>query len=242
MENHQLPWAALNSTARLTRELARGKRGLVLLLSAGSDTKSCCAANFERTLFRSPKLVKYAKQTLVPYRVDRSFGVGKALYAKYDLSETKPAVLVVDEHGDVLYKTQCCTEPRDFLKGMQVATLVSKKRQAYSPTVTTRLKSARQSIKAKEHRDALITLGKIKKNYLTAPLRSKVKRYYKKIESDAKKRLKVAAGYEKKNDLERAGEVYREVARNFSRLKKVKTRAQAGLKRVLKKKAEKNKA
>ncbi len=242
MENTQLAWSDISSFAGLTSELGKGKLGLILLVS-GKDSKSCCAANFERTLFRAPKVVKYAKKSLAAYRLDRTHGAGKEFYAKFELKSTIPAVLVVDEHGDLLYKTQYCTEPRHCLTGMQVATLLTKKRAAYTPTATKKFKSAFKNIKGKQYRDALITLGKINKKYLTAPLTKKLDRYYKKVESDAKKKLKLARRYENKNDLERASEIYKDASREFSRLKKVRARARAGLKRVLKKReGQKNRA
>lgn len=238
MENTQLAWSDLDGTYRLDKRLAGGRLGLVLLISAKSDKEHCCAKNYERTLFRAPKVVKYARKSFVPIRLDRSYGLGKQLYATYELMEKNPAVLVVDKDGDLLYKTQLCTEPRDCLKGMQTAMLLTKRREAYTPTVDKRLASARGSINEKEYRDALFSLSKINKKYLTAPLRKKVARYYKKLESDARKRLKVASRYEKKNSLDRAREIYREVSRGFSRMEKVKSRADAGLKRVSRKKKE----
>ncbi len=232
MENTQLAWSDLGDGYGLDKRLSGGKLGLVLLISSASDAKHCCAMNYERTVFRSPKVVKYAEKSFVPIRLDRSHGLGKSLYAKYDLLDKNPAVLVVDSDGDLLYKTQLCTEPKDCLKGLQTAMLMTSRRQAYAPKVNKRLAVAREGINGKEYRDALISLGKINKKYLTAPLRKKVARYYKKLESDARKRLKVASRYEKKNDFGRASEIYREVSRSFSRMKKVKTRAVAGLKRV----------
>ena len=243
MENTQLAWSDLGDGYGLDQRLSGGKLGLVLLISSSSDSKHCCAKNYERTVFRSPKVVKYAQKSFVPIRLDRSHGTGKQLYAKYELLEKNPAVLVVDKDGDLLYKTQLCTEPRDCLKGMQTAMLLTSRRQAYAPKVNKRLAIAREGINSKEYRDALISLGRINKKYLTAPLRKKVARYYKKLESDARKRLKVASRYEKKNALDRAGEIYGEVSRSFSRMKKVKARADAGLKRISRKKEmEKRKA
>ena len=242
MENTQLAWSDLGDGYGLEKRLSSGKLGLVLLVSS-KDKKHCCAMNYERTVFRSPKVVKYAKKGFVPIRLERSTGLGKQLYAKYDLLDKNPAVLVVDQDGDLLYKTQLCTEPRDCLKGLQTAVLMTVKRQAYAPTVDRQLAITRDGINGKEYRDALVALGKIKKNFLTAPLRKKVARYYKKLESDARKRLKVASRYEKKNALDRAGAIYREVSRSFSRMKKVKSRADAGLKRVAsRKEMEKRKA
>ncbi len=232
MENTQLAWSDLGDGYGLDKRLSGGKLGLVLLISSGTDAKHCCAKNYERTVFRSPKVVKYAAKSFVPIRLERSKGLGKQLYAKYDLLDKNPAVLVVDKDGDLLFKMQQCAEPKDCLKGLQTAMLLTSRRQAYAPRVNKRLAIARDGINGKKYRDALISLGKINKKYLTAPLRKKVARYYKKLESDARKRLKVASRYEKKNALDRAGKIYREVSRSFSRMKKVKARADAGLERV----------
>ena len=73
--------------------------------------------------------------------------------------------------------------------------------------------------------------------------RETVARYYKKLEFEARKRLKTAVAYEKKKAFDRADEIYREVSRSFSRMEKVKARAEAGLKRVsLKREMEKEEA
>lgn len=235
MENKQLAWSDLGGKYNLEKHLSGGKLGLVLLISSASDAENCCAKNYERTLFRSPKVVKYAKKSFLPIRLDRGYGLGKELYASYELSEKNPAVLVVDKDGDLLYKTQQCTEPRDCLEGMQTAMLLTRQREAYAPTANQRLASARESINEKNYRDALISLGRLNRKYLTVPLRETVARYYKKLEFEARKRLKTAVAYEKKKAFDRADEIYREVSRSFSRMEKVKARAEAGLKRVSRK-------
>lgn len=73
---------------------------------------------------------------------------------------------------------------------------------------------------------------------MTAPLRQRVGRYYRKLALEARKGLKAAARYEKKNELDRAEDIYREVSRSFSRMKKVKAKADEALERVSRKKRE----
>ncbi len=234
MENEQLAWRSdavgISEIAKAARK-EKGKVALVLLVSP-SDGKDCCAANYERTLFRSPRLVKYARGGAVPFRFNRDHGIGRELYASFELDSKKPSVLALDLDGTLLYKTQRCTEPRDCLKGLAVARAISARKQAYAPKVEERLSKARKLINDRDYKKALESLSRINESYLTATLKKKVARYHSKVFSDGKSRLRTARKYEKNGRLDSAERIYAEVARSFSRVKKLKDVARKGYVRV----------
>ena len=236
MENTKLPWRGSEKPGESFAQkmnLKEGEVALVLLVSE-NDSDDCCAKNYERTLFRNGKVVSYAKKSLVPFRFSRSFSFGKSLYKKYDLELKKPAVLVLDADGDLLYKRQRCTEPRDCLKGMIGAVVASKKKVAYSNRAKEKIKQAEKLMRQKKFSKALRKLDSIKSQKVVVPLRTKIEKRYSWLERVGKKRLRRARKYEKNGDLERARKTYESVSKSFSRLQKLKKYAQAGLKRIRK--------
>jgi hypothetical protein len=100
MENDRLPWRADFGGATagssdpgisvIGTELKMPRAGLLLLVGAG-DGMDCCAANFERAVFRDRDVVELAKSRFVSYRADRTSGAGLKMYAKLKLDSKKPA-------------------------------------------------------------------------------------------------------------------------------------------------------
>jgi len=235
-ENKQLPWVSSHSSAdELFKEIANPKGRLCLvLLVAGRDVKDCCAQNLERTLFRDPKIVKFALGTLNPYRFDRDQSLGKALYERYQLAPEKPALLVFDNDGDLLTKHQKCTEPRDYLKALQYAVGLARKKLSYVSQGERTIERAQAAIDKKDFRGALQTLESIERPYLRLPLRERVDSQYASLESAGRRAIESAADLEKKEEYKAASQAYWKVTQEFSRLEKIRTEARTAWERVRK--------
>jgi len=246
-ENSQLSWRsedeahlkeiAPGSGSMIRREstsifsVPRGKRGVIRLIS-GRDADDCCAKNFERTLFRSPKVVKFAKKYLIPYRFDRDSGLGRRIHKRYGLNEAKPSVLVLDWEGEVLYKTQHCINPGDCLKGMADARALTLRRVSYSKAAGEKLDETARLIQSKEYDSALKKLGLIQPELLLLSTRNTAKSQVRYIEKVAEKNLQRAKQYEESGQYAKALALYRKIQQAFHRHKATEETASAALRRV----------
>ncbi len=204
---------------------------MVLLISA-RDSEDCCAKNFERTLFRDPKVVKYTKKYLLPFRFNRDEGIGRNLYHEYSLESKKPSVLVMDWEREILFKTQRCINPGDCLKGMVEALTLTKNRMTYSQRTVKKLKATALLVKNKEYDEALYELKSVKPELLLLSLRKRALGQIRYMEKVAARKLALAKKYEEEKDFEKALSLYKEVSESFRRMNKVKDEASAGLYRV----------
>jgi hypothetical protein len=228
MENSKLPWQSAWSEGASAWQ---GKLALVLLL-AGSDGADCCAKNFERTLFRDDKVLKFARKNFAPYRLERMEGPGLKFYDKFKLNVKKPAVLVLDTDGDPLFAVQKCINPGDCYKGLAAAVTRAAQKTALTVKAQASFEKAETLIGEKKYGEAVDALQKIPAAKIARPLREKVERKLKALEAYAHRRLASAAKYEEKKNFERAREIYSDVSENFARFKKAKSEALAGLRRV----------
>lgn len=215
----------------------KDKLGVVLLIGS-ADSKDCCAVNYERTLFRNEKVVKFAKEHAVSYRLDRGGYLGSQFYKKFSLSKKKPALLVLDHHGDLLYKLQLCENPKTVAKEFKSAQLLTRKREAAAGKNAKKVRAIKKLVKAKKYPQALTSMSRLKPKALTLPLRKRLKAQQRAVFSLAKKKLRVARKLVKKKQYDRAISLYQGVAKQFGRLKSVKKKARAGLERARKRKAK----
>jgi hypothetical protein len=209
----------------------KGKLAVVLLVSK-NDTKDCCAQNYERTVFRSPTVVKYAKDHLIAYRFDRDTGTGKDLVDKYKLETVKPAILVLDWDGELLYKTQRCVNPGDCLLGLKYAAGLTAKRVAYEKTATKKLGEVDDLVKSAEFDRAIATLEGLKADMLLLSQRRKADELRDGIAATGREKLEQARGLEGEKQFDRAAEIYRDIARGFKRIDSIEKEAKEALIRV----------
>jgi len=85
--------------------------------------KDCCAANFERALFRFESTVQEF-QSWACYKVEVGTAKAEEL-APYELRKDKPALLLLDAEGGLLHKQQLCVDPAKFLKVIESAKRLS---------------------------------------------------------------------------------------------------------------------
>jgi hypothetical protein len=176
--------------------------------------------------------VQFAKEHCVPFRLDRDNGRGKEFFDKHKLETKKPAILVFDSEGELLYKTQRCVNPNDCLKGMQQARTLMSSRAAYAKTAAKKFTEIEKWVQAQNYDDALAALNRFKPQLLGLSLRGKVEEQLRAIEKAGSEKLEQAKQLEERKDYDRAGSLYREVLKSFARLDKVENQAKEGLQRL----------
>ena len=190
--------------------------------------------NYERTLFRSDKVIKFAKSHGISFRLDRGSYEGQKFYKKHSLSKKKPALMVFDHHGDLLYKLQLCENPNNIVKEFKSAQTLTSKREAVSGKYARKIGSIKKLIKEKKYAEALRDIGRIKPPVLVLPLREKLKDQKRAVASVAKKKLRSARKLVKKKQYDLAITVYQDVAKTFGRIKSAKKKARAGVEKARK--------
>jgi hypothetical protein len=123
-ENDKVEWlppdsetAAPALAPRAEEELAQRRPTLVLFL-AGRDGSSCCAANYERFVFRDRRVLELAQQ-FVTVRTDRSSLQPDEL-KRWGLTPERPAIVVSDGDGIVRARFDACTNSKDVADALEV--------------------------------------------------------------------------------------------------------------------------
>jgi hypothetical protein len=209
-----------------------------VLLIGSSDSKDCCAKNYERTLFRDKKVIKFAEAHAVSYRLDRSGSAGTRFYSQHSLNKKKPAVLVFDTYGDLLYAAQKCEDPRDVVKKFKSVRRLAQKRESLVEKNAAKLLAIKDLVKAKRYPEALSSISRVNKKSLILPLRDRLKSHYRSVSSAAKKKLRAARKLVKKKEYGKAIKKYQDVVKTFGRIKSAKKKARKGVERARKLKAE----
>ena len=113
-ENDRLPWRVGSSEEGRPFLLPprdgelEFRQPAILVFVAARDATGCCAANYERFVFRDKKVVELTKQAFVAVRVDRA-ALGKEELEAWGLKAAQPALLVTDCEGQVAARWDACT-------------------------------------------------------------------------------------------------------------------------------------
>ena len=236
MENDRLDWLNALFAHPESPDAAKydATKPRVVVLVSSADSKSCCAANFERTVFRSQKVVADAKKHFVPVRIDRSTYDGRALYAKFKLDSKKPAMLLLDEEGRFVAKTQLCCNPKEWHKSMTGTLGLVRAKAKYRPIATKKVARVREMIKEGQYASALRSIDKLsgKEKILTGDVRSAISKASKRVKNVAVKRIKAARRDEKSGRLDRALERFRSIEKDFSGYSKARDYARKAVRRI----------
>ncbi|MGE3163587.1 MAG: hypothetical protein AB7O52_01625 [Planctomycetota bacterium] len=87
--------------------------------------KDCCAANFERAVFRYDRVVALAKDfDCVKFSVSGDASV----FTRFNLDSKKPAILLLDAEGGLIDKQQKCVDPGKYSRVVKNALELNRKR------------------------------------------------------------------------------------------------------------------
>lgn len=84
------------------------RRPAILLFVSGQDGASCCAANYERFVFKDKKVVELAKEQFATVRADRG-GLSEDELKAWKLTRAKPALILTDSEGLIAARWDACT-------------------------------------------------------------------------------------------------------------------------------------
>lgn len=203
-----------------------------MLLLSSADAKDCRAKTFERTLFRDKRIIDFVKKFGVPYRMKRSGDVGKSLYKDLKLDSGRPALILFDSDGEILFGMQKCKDPAYFSKALGTAARTSKNKIKYSKRAEPRIAKIQEYIRAGKIRQALAQLHRFKPSSLRLPQRSTVDRYREDIKKTGIALLDQALDLEEAGDREGALALFKRASRDYVYLKRVSESAKAGIKRL----------
>lgn len=164
-ENDKVTWIAPESEgaqgvagARPSDDLAQKTPGLFLFLS-GQDTTSCCAANYERFVFRDRRVLDLSR-SFVTMRIDRT-GAPEELLQRLGVRREKPAIVLTDGDGLVRARFDACTSAKDVVEAMQVTLRAAALKARVAERARELFKEAAVALERDGFRDAGVVLRKI---------------------------------------------------------------------------------
>lgn len=166
-ENDRVKWVKPSSETGKPILSARGKedwsfrKPAVLVFLASTDGDSCCAANYERIVFRDRKVLAAAKR-FVTMRLDRA-ALKPAVLKRFGVKKGKPAIRVTDCEGVVVGKFDLCANARDMVKAMVATLKRSKKKTKVARKMEDHFADVKKALAQPSYREAAKLLRRLKR-------------------------------------------------------------------------------
>lgn len=218
-ESTLLPWrkdATFHDA--LHREQGSIKPVLIFLYSS-SMNDDCCAANYERALFRFEKAVEEFKDWAC-YKIEKSTVTDADDLARFELRKDKPALLLLDAEGGLLHKQQLCVDPAKFMRVIQSAKRLSDMRFRLKDRYLAKRSQASDYLEDGSYDRALRLLDDIleDKQKLSGQVLTLVEADRLQIADAARTRLAEARKLQEDNQLLDSYRLYKEIEKEFARL------------------------
>lgn len=225
-ESTLLPWrkgASLHDA--LHREQGAIQPVLIYLYSS-SMNEDCCAANFERALFRYEATVE-AFRSWACYKIEVSTAKPAEL-APFDLRKDKPALLLLDAEGGILHKQQLCVDPAKFLRVIESAKKLSDLRFGLKERHLAKRKEARELAEEQSFDRALRILDDLlsEREKLSGHVIELVEKDRDDLAATARGQLAEADRLRAENQLLESYRLYEKVEKEFARLEELGREAQ----------------
>jgi hypothetical protein len=136
------------------------RKPAVLLFLSSDDAGNCCAANYERFIFRDRKVLKLSAAEFVTVRLNRA-SVGAKLLGRFDVKRKKPALIITDGEGLIAARFDLCTSSNDVLKAMLGCLKTSRKKAKVALQMQERFEDVETFLKQRSFRAAGSLLKKI---------------------------------------------------------------------------------
>lgn len=128
---------------------------------AASDAGSCCAANYERFVFRDQKVLGLSGQ-FVTVRINRASAKADML-ERFAVKKDRPALLVVDSEGVTSARFDLCTNAADVFKAMGACLKTSRKKVKVSIQMQGQFDDVKALVAQQSYRAAGSLLKKIRR-------------------------------------------------------------------------------
>jgi hypothetical protein len=138
------------------------RKPAIMVFLSGSDGDNCCAANYERFVFRDQKVVKLAQQQFAVLRLDRK-GTPKEVLERFKIDVSRPSLLVVDAHSQTYARWDTCANASDVYRAMMLCLKWSAKRVRVAAKQETMFLDAEKLLQQESYRAAGMLLNKIKR-------------------------------------------------------------------------------
>lgn len=224
-ENDRLPWLDVTALERVLKREEGNQRPMLLLVLTGSHAEDCCAANFERAVFRDQKVVELARN-FDCYRLMTS--AGSDVYKRYDLSDPKkPALIALDAEGGLIHRQQLCVNPPAYLRVLRSAFKLNAKRVELHEKMLAEQRDIRASIDEQHFGTALRAIDKLlgRREFLLGSVAAQIERDRADVERLGQERLARASQLREERSLLAAYELYRSIQAEFKLLDELSTTA-----------------
>lgn len=180
----------------------------------------CCAANFERAVFKTEKVVNYSKQ-FDCYKF--SAMSTSPIFRKFKLNKKKPAILILDAEGGLIHKHQKCINPNDYLKIMKSGFSMNAKRVKLRARYVKMRDEIRTQIDSKDYAKALRDIDKAlkKRQFLMGDVITMLENDRKEVEDIGQEMFNRAVGLQESDKLEEALDLFKQIKREFRKVEKL---------------------
>lgn len=195
-----------------------------MLVYSSSFADDCCAANFERAVFKSKGVVDFAKR----FECFKHSVNGKnPVFKKFKLNTKKPAILLLDAEGGLIHKQQKCINPRAYLKFMKSAASLNAKRVKLRDKYIGMRNEIRAKIDRAEYSHALRDIDRVlkKRSLLTGDVVAMVEGDRKEVEDIGQEIFDRAVALQEDSKLRDALDLFKQVKREFRRIESLKVQA-----------------
>ncbi|MEM7167700.1 MAG: hypothetical protein AAF581_19770 [Planctomycetota bacterium] len=219
-ENDRLPWTTNDSLDRILKREEGNTRPILVLVVSERHKDDCCAANFERAVLRSARVVALAKQ----FDCFLFTNAGKTpLTKRFALNAKKPAMLILDAEGGLIHKQQKCINPLDYLKILKSGSGLNKKRLKLRDRYMAARSDIRSDIDAGDYGKALRNIDRMlgKREFLLGDVISALEADRDEVATIGQEMFDRAVALQKDAKLFDALDLLQEVANEFKRVEKL---------------------
>ncbi|MEM7167443.1 MAG: hypothetical protein AAF581_18420 [Planctomycetota bacterium] len=193
---------------------------MLVLVYSDKWKDDCCAANFERAVFKTEKVVNYSKQ-FDCYKFS-AFGTSP-IFRKFKLNKKKPAMLLLDAEGGLIHKQQKCINPGDYLKIMKSGFSMNAKRVKLRARYVKMRDEIRSQMDAKAYAKALRDIDRAlkKREFLMGDVIAMLESDRKEIEDVGQEMFQRAVSLQENDKFEEALDLFKQIKREFRKVKKL---------------------
>ena len=199
-------------------------------------SKDCCAANFERSVFRNRDVLEVAsKFTCVKYDMAlEEIKDGAGIIERFELNGLKPAILLLDAESGLLHKQQLCVNPPEYVKIIKSAYALNGVRVKMRVRFEKKERKARGQIEKGNFGDAhrLLSQIRVNRDKLLGSVSRQVDADLSLIQKSGQELLDEARRLEEGKQLIAARSLYKKVAKEFSRFPEMKLEAGRNARRI----------